>query len=150
MRGHGEKLSRHWQKAIAALLAHPSIAAAAASIGIAEATLNRWLRQADFQRAYQQARHAVVDATVGRLQAVSLEAANVLHTIMTDVESHTQARVAAAKLILEATLKTAELEDVVKRIEQLEQVAAGLREALDHQRRYGGGSVNGYYNPATP
>ena len=40
MSGHGEKLTRKQEAAIAALLLQPTITAAAAAVGIGEATLH--------------------------------------------------------------------------------------------------------------
>ncbi len=43
MNGHGEKLTRKQDAAIGALLSHPTISAAAQSVGLGEATLRRLL-----------------------------------------------------------------------------------------------------------
>jgi hypothetical protein len=49
MIGHGAKLSRKRQQAIAALIEAPTIREAAGIVGIGEATLFRWLQDANFQ-----------------------------------------------------------------------------------------------------
>jgi hypothetical protein len=56
MTGHGEKLTRKQEDAIAALLDAPTVAAAAGKAGIGERTLRRWLRIAEFQSAYRRER----------------------------------------------------------------------------------------------
>ena len=44
MKGHGEKLSRHQEQTIAALISHVSIPAAAGSIGIGEVMVSQHFR----------------------------------------------------------------------------------------------------------
>src|SRR5262245_39037965 len=78
MSGHGEKLSRQQEAAIAALLTEPTLAATAAAIGIGEATLRRWLRLPAFRTAYRQARCELVEAAVGRVQAATGQAVDTL------------------------------------------------------------------------
>ena len=60
MIGHGEKLTRKQEAAIAALLAESSIGAAARKARIGEATLQRWLRLPAFAQAYRDARQQLV------------------------------------------------------------------------------------------
>ena len=78
MSGHGEKLSRRQEAAIAALLAEPTLAAAATAAGIGEATLRRWLRLDAFRTAYRQARRELVESAVGRVQAATGQAVDSL------------------------------------------------------------------------
>jgi hypothetical protein len=78
MSGHGEKLSRHQEATIAALLTESTHADAAAEAGIGEATLRRWLRLPAFQAAYRQARRELVKAAVGRIQAATGTAVDTL------------------------------------------------------------------------
>src|SRR5262245_12654995 len=81
MSGHGEKLSRLQEAAIAALLTESTHAEAAAEAGIAEATLRRWLRLPAFQAAYRQARRELVKAAVARIQAATGTAVDTLVTV---------------------------------------------------------------------
>lgn len=81
--GHGEKLSRHQEQAIAALLTQPSIATAAATAGVAERTLKTWLALPAFQVAYQAARKELLDRTVGQLLAACGEAVQALQQNLT-------------------------------------------------------------------
>jgi hypothetical protein len=68
LRGQGQKLTAKQEALIAALLTEPTYAAAATKAGIREATLYRWLQLPTFRAAYRQARRALVEAAVGRLQ----------------------------------------------------------------------------------
>jgi hypothetical protein len=77
-RGHGEKLSRRQEVAIAALLTEPTHAAAAAKAGIGEATLRRWLQLPAFRSAYRRARRELVESALGRIQAATGQAVDTL------------------------------------------------------------------------
>ena len=74
-------------------------------------------------------REAVAQA-VSRLQQKSSNAVNVLNEIAEDKEAPASSRVSAAKTIIEMALKAVELEDIVKRIEQLEEMAEKKGRAL--------------------
>jgi hypothetical protein len=78
MAGHGEKLGRKWEQAIAALLAEPTVGAAAGKAGVSYRTLKGWLALPEFLRAYRRARREVLEAAVGRLQAAAGQAVDTL------------------------------------------------------------------------
>jgi hypothetical protein len=71
LRGHGQKFTRKHQDLITALLTEPTHAKAAAKAGVSKATLSRWLLLPEFQAAYRQACHTLLEASVGRMQAAS-------------------------------------------------------------------------------
>jgi hypothetical protein len=79
----GSKLERQQEQAIAALLTEKTHAEAAARVGIAPATLQRWLLLPEFRSAYREARRQVVEAAVGRLQAASAKAVDALERNLT-------------------------------------------------------------------
>jgi hypothetical protein len=78
--GHGERLSRKQEQAIAALLEKPTVAEAATTIGINEKTLRGWLKDPVFAAAYRQTRREVLETSVGRLQAATATAVDTLVT----------------------------------------------------------------------
>jgi len=121
MKGHGEKLSRNQERAISALLVHPTMTQAADAAGIGEVTLWRWLRIPTFKEQYRLARREVVSQAVGQLQAACSGAVVALTDISTDVNCPASARVSAARTVLEMALKGVELEDLAVRVEELEQ-----------------------------
>lgn len=82
MRAHGEKLSRKQEQTIAALLTCSSITEASQQCGIAEATIHRWLKDADFQTAYREARRAVVQQAIAQVQQATGAAVETLRTVM--------------------------------------------------------------------
>ena len=120
MKGHGEKLSRNQERAIAALLVHPTMLAAAAAAGVGEVTLWRWLQIPEFKEQYRLARREAVSQAVGHLQGACSVAVVALTDISQDVNCPASARVSAARTVLELALKGVELEDLAVRVEELE------------------------------
>ena len=108
------------EKVIGALLAHPTIEDAAKIAGISRGTIFRWLQQEDFQAAYTKARRETVRHAIARLQSSSSEAVGVLTEVMTDQTANIFARVSAAKAVFEFSLKAVEVEDLAKRLAELE------------------------------
>ncbi len=118
MAGHGEKLTRKQDGAIAALLSAPTVAAAATAAGIGERTLRRWLRDSAFVAAYRDARRKVVEAAVARLQNVAYEAVDALQRNLTCGRPGDEIRAAAT--ILERATRGVELIDLAERLDALE------------------------------
>ena len=120
MIGHGEKLTRNQEKAIAALISCPTIPEAAVSIGIGEATLFRWLKNPRFKASYRRARHQVVSLAIGHLQTKITKAIDTLLEVAGDKEAPSSARVAAARAIVDQSLRAVEIGEIEARIERLE------------------------------
>ena len=118
--------SRKRQAAIAALLVSPTIAHAAASAGISESTLSRWLREDDFQREYRLAQREALSQAIATLQAASGSAVVVLRGAMLDQSATAASRVAAAKVILEFGFRGAEIADLQERLDVVEAQLADL------------------------
>lgn len=119
------KMTRKMESAVAALLTAPTIATAAAAVGISEQTLWRWLQDPDFKERYREAKREAVAQAVARLQQVSSQAVETLWVIMTDDEAKDSTRVTAAKAVLEMAIKGIELEDLAARIDALEKSLGG-------------------------
>jgi len=58
------------ERAIVALLSEPSIEAAAKTSDVSDVTIWRWMKQPDFRAKLRDARRAVVEGAIGRLQQV--------------------------------------------------------------------------------
>jgi hypothetical protein len=108
------------ERAIIALLAEPTLKAAAASAGISETTLWRWLREPNFKVAYQRARQEALGRATTRLAALVEVAVEALGEIVADRTVSPNVRVSAASRIVEYALKAAEIEEVQARLEKLE------------------------------
>ena len=120
MSARTEKTEQKQERAISALLQAQSLKEAASQAGISEATLHRWLKDEAFQIAYRAAKREVVNHAICRLQRSSGQAVKTLEDVMRDGESPATSRVSAAKIILEMALKGVEVEDLEKRITDLE------------------------------
>ena len=120
MAGDADNLTPKQHKAIAALLAEPTIAQAADKVGIGERTLYTWLDDTAFADCYRAARRDAVGQAVARLQQASSDAVTVLVGIMNDTETPRSIRVASAAKVLDTAIKAVELEDLEARIAALE------------------------------
>ena len=124
MKGHGEKLSRNQERAISALLVHPTMSKAASAVGIGEVTLWRWMQIPEFKEQYRLARRGAVSQAVGHLQGACSAAVVALTDVFQDANSPASSRVSAARTVLEMALKGVELEDLAVRVEELEEKVA--------------------------
>jgi hypothetical protein len=133
MTGHGQKLGRKKEEAIAALLNQPSVDAAAKAVGIGPRTLFRWLQLPEFQIDYRKARREVQSQATARLQQASSAAATTMLKLMVDANVPPAVRLRAAECVFDRGLKAVELEDVEIRVAALE-VAAQLEADGKHSR----------------
>ncbi|MFC1866568.1 hypothetical protein ACFL0H_00285 [Thermodesulfobacteriota bacterium] len=120
MKGLPLKLSPKKSRAIAALLEEKTIQKAAASVGIGETTLHRWLSDEDFQTVYRGAKKRIVSHAISRLQNATGEAVDALTEILRDKDKPPSTRVTASKAILEFAMKAVELEDLQARVDEIE------------------------------
>ena len=120
MSGHGEKLSRAKQTAIAALLTNPSIAAAASAAGIAERTIYRWLKISSFQQAFAAARQECVKQALTTIQQTMTAAVEVLCEVMNDPKAPASSRISAARIVIDNGIRVSEIENIEERLSALE------------------------------
>jgi hypothetical protein len=123
VRGHGAKFSRKMEEAVAALLTQANVDAAARSVGISAATLIRWQKEPEFQKALRQARRAAFGQAITRLQQMSGAAVATLGKMMVEPSAPPSTRVRAAEVIINQAAKAIELEDVEARVTELEWTA---------------------------
>jgi hypothetical protein len=64
---------------------------------------------------------------IGKMQACISRAVDILMLVAEDTEAPASARVSAARSIIDQALKSAEMEDLVKRVEQLEKKIGAKR-----------------------
>ena len=120
MVGHGSKLGRKKEAAVAALLTQRNVEEAARAAGIGKQTLNRWMKLPEFQAAWREARRAVVSQSSARLQQASGAAVSTLLKIMLDANAPASARVRAADRVLDRAQQGFESEDIEVRVAALE------------------------------
>lgn len=116
------ELNAKQERALLALLSCGEIKQAAKDSRVGETTLWRWLQEPEFQSRYRSARRQMVEAALSRLQSDGTRAAKVLREIAEDKKAPASARVSAAKIILEQSIKGVERLDTLERIEALEQL----------------------------
>src|SRR5437764_7546041 len=112
------KITPRQEKALAALLAEPTHAAAAARAQVSEATLYRWLKQPAFQAAYRELRRRAVDGAVSHLQQATAEAVETLRRGLSCGQPVAEVR--AARIVIDQAARWAELIDLAERLEELE------------------------------
>ena len=121
------KLSHKQERLIAALLACDDLTTAATRAGVAASTMYRWLQEQSFQQAYREARREVVQHAIVQLQKATSTAVQTLITIMEAVDASASSRVAAARAVLDMSLRAIEIEDLEHRIGALEAAQKGTR-----------------------
>src|SRR5262245_41924827 len=131
MRGHGEKLSRLQEKAVAALLSEPTVEKAAEKAGVAPSTLARWRKLPEFREAEMAARREVVDRGITLVQLQATAAALALHRNLTCGNPAVEVRAALA--VFEVGQQGAGLAELVEalhlELERLRHAHAGAGEA---------------------
>src|SRR5215213_4857777 len=109
---------RNQDRAIVALLNEPTLEAAAAAVGISDVTLWRWLKQPEFKTRVREARRAMVEGAIGRLQQATTEAVDALRRNLACGTPSVEVRAATA--ILDQAVKAIELFDLTERVDRLE------------------------------
>lgn len=113
------------EKALAALLTHPTRKAASEAAGIDPRTMRRYLSDPEFQVAYKEAFSGlVVDATRQAQQALA-PALSTLREIVEATDEDANARISAARAILSHGLKLTETTDILTRLDELEKSLRG-------------------------
>ncbi len=120
MPGHGEKYERLKDRAVLAVLSHPTLPEAAKAVGVATRTLLRWMQRPDFQEALRTARREALRHALGQLQTAMGEAVETLREVMRDPEAAPGARVSAARTVLESALRAVEVDELDARLAALE------------------------------
>ncbi len=105
---------------IAALLSHRNVEEAARAIGISTNTLQRWMKEPEFQTRFQESRRVAFSQALDRLQDASGAAATTTLKIMVDANVPPGVRLRAAEIVLQHGAKAAELEKLEDRVARLE------------------------------
>jgi hypothetical protein len=129
--GHGEKRSRKWEAAIAALLEQPTVEKAAEKAGVAYSTLKGWVKLAEFQAAYRDARRQLVEHAIGKVQRTAGGAVRTLKRLLRC--GHAPTEKGAAIALLDYSLRGVEVGDLLERVEELERLAKGEGDEPDRQ-----------------
>ena len=123
MAGHGAKLGRKQEEAIAALLSQRNIDEAARAAGVGARTLLCWMKLPEFDSAYRAARRLAFGQSIARLQQATTAAATTLLKVMVDPATPASTKVRAADSVLGHAAKAIEIEDIEARVTELERAA---------------------------
>jgi transposase-like protein len=123
MVGHGAKFGRKKDQAIAALLSHRTVEEAARAVGIGTNTLQRWMKEPEFEAKLRKARRTVFSHAIGRLQEAAGAASATLLRIMLDTNTPAATRLRAIEIVLEQGAKAATIEELDGRLARLERNA---------------------------
>ena len=129
MKEKNTNFNRKKELALSALMTETTLQKAAKVAGIGEVTLWRWLKEKEFIEAYRVLKREAVTQAVARLQQISCKAVDTLKQVMEDKDSPASVRVSAAKSIIEMAIKAVELDDITKKIEELEALADEQKQA---------------------
>lgn len=119
-----------WDRAILALMQGATREKAAEAAGVDPATLYRWQKDPEFQKAQLEARREVFGQATGRLQQAANTAVDTLIGIMNDPEA--RGRVQAAKCVLELSRKSLELDDLRIQVEELQRWRTQQERSQEH------------------
>ena len=110
------------EQALTALITSPTIREASRKCGVAELTINEYLRtDEEFRPAYEQHRQAIIRDASEKMTNALTNAVSTLSEIMNDKESNTATRVTASKAVLEYGLKLWEVTDINARLTAIEE-----------------------------
>lgn len=116
-------LTTKQQAALAAMITHPTRAAAARACGLCERTLWRYEHEyPEFAAALQQARGEALQNASENLAACYPRAVEVLRELIDNPDTPAAARVSAACALLEFGLRYTEAAEFDARLRQLEEV----------------------------
>lgn len=118
--GHGSKSATVRERAILALLSETTISRAAAECGIGERTLRRWTTDDErFKRELAQARHAMFQSGLNRVQALTVVAVDTLAALMAP-KVPPNVRLGAARTVVELGLHQHDTETILRKVEAIE------------------------------
>lgn len=115
------------ERVIAALIANPTIRAAATASGISETQIYARLRTPEFKNKYAEARRQLLERNTAALQGHLAAAIETLAKVCQDEKAAPQVRINAADAIIRNTLKMTEQSDILTRLGELEQQIGGRK-----------------------
>lgn len=115
-----DPLSTQQRQVLVSLLGGSPITRAAAAAEVDPSTIYRWLKMPTFQQELREGRRALAQQGLGQLQALVSDAVALVREILNDSTRSAAVRLRAADLVLEHTVRYLELDDLERRIQELE------------------------------
>lgn len=124
--------------ALRAVISHPTLKEAGLAAGVSEATLWRYMQDAEFSRRLREARREAMSHAVLRLQSAAGDAVRTLVSVMNDAGAGPWPRLTAARTVLDMAMRARQADDLQERIDQLEQFILRRQEedALERARPF--------------
>ncbi len=116
----GHNLTLKQQKALACLLAEPTIQEAAKAAGVSRQKLYDWLKQPDFKAALDEAKQLLFNDGLSTLKASMTDGIATLRSSLTDPDATVANRITAATKLIELALRCHEALEVETRLAALE------------------------------
>lgn len=113
-------MTQRKEKALQALIVSRTRAEAAKAAGVGESTLREYMKDPEFVDRYRQAFGDMVRDATRQAQQTLSPALSTLREIMEDKGEQAQARITAARSVLEYSLKLCEQTDVLEQLRELE------------------------------
>ncbi len=107
-------MTQKQNRALTALLTHPTKEKAAKAAGIGLNTLKRYLSDPEFQSEYQKAVTGVIEDAAAQARQSLSPALSCLREIVADADETATARIAAARSLLEYGLRLTEIVDILR------------------------------------
>ena len=120
-------LSSAQRRALDALLKTKSVAEAAKRARVAEKDLEGWLAEDEFRKAYLNGRRRLISQSTAHLQQLTAAALDALERVLSDEDASPTGRISAARLALQYAYRGVEVEDLARKVDQLEEAAAGRK-----------------------
>lgn len=108
------------EKLLAALLTSRTKKEAAAAAGISDRTMRSYFEDKEFCQRYREAFAGVIEDATRQAQALLMPAISTLQTVMEDEEIPAQARITAAKSIIDYSMRLTEQNDIMRQLDELE------------------------------
>lgn len=113
-------MTKNQERALAALMIYRTKEEAALAAGITARTLRQYFHDEEFMAEYRQAFGNMIEESTRQAQRALSPALKAVREICEDQKAPVMARIAAARTLLEYTLKLTELADIEQRLEALE------------------------------
>lgn len=113
------KASKNDELIISALLANPTVRAAAAACGVCETQIYARLRNPAFKERYNNAKRDTLEQSTTFIQGLVSEAIQKMHDVMNDPNASQQVQLNAAEALIRSTLRLTEQTDILGQIDEL-------------------------------
>jgi hypothetical protein len=116
----GNKKSRLYETAIAALLAEPTIAKAAARCGVSVSTMKRWMQDEQFIKLYRDSKALVLDTVKNQLRQLGEKAVATLGDVIDSKGAADSDKINCAKFVVNSLLSFEVTDALTVRLADLE------------------------------